>query len=522
MLKLGYKASAEQFGPRELLDFSRYAEEVGFDSVFISDHFQPWRHAGGHAPYSLAWLGALGAMTERIVMGTSVLTPTFRYAPAIVAQAFGTLGVLFPKRLILGLGTGEAMNETPSSGMVWPEQKERTARFRESVDLIERLWKEERVSFAGQYYKTEKATIYDRPNEPVPIYIAASGPVIAKFAGEKAQGFICTSGKDMKLYNETLLPNVEAGLAKAGRSSGLIDRMIEMKVSFDTDRDRALSDTHYWGALALSPEEKVNVEDPIEMERLSDALPIERTAKRWIVSADPEEQVEKIRPYIELGFNHLVFHAPGPGSAALPASVCRASAASASANVSAETLRSGNRSPPKILQNGDSALGVKHKRFCLRLQPRLPGDRLFHFRITLPQMRGEYSQVTRRCTYVRSRVLCGQIPAHLMVGIVVDHDLIGVQSQSLQNPKSYGATLKKKPPNPNRIGPPPDRCQTWLRPNQSCRWSPVYPGCTRWIARSQYAAGKVAAMFALRVVVMVASVISVRRHTDPVELHVRQ
>jgi coenzyme F420-dependent glucose-6-phosphate dehydrogenase len=315
VLKLGYKASAEQFGPQELLDFSRLAEELGFDSVFISDHFQPWRHTGGHAPYSLSWLGALGAQTKRIVMGTSVLTPTFRYYPSIVAQAFGTLGLLFPRRVILGMGTGEAMNETPASGIAWPEQKERTARFREAVDLIKRLWREERVSFQGQYYRTEKATIYDRPAEPVPIYIAASGPVIAKFAGENSEGFICTSGKDPKLYSETLLPNVEAGLVKAGRSMGSIDRMIEMKVSFDTDRNRALSDTHLWGALALSPEEKVNVEDPIEMERLSDALPVERTAKRWIVSADPEEQVEKIRPYVEMGFNHLVFHAPGPDQA---------------------------------------------------------------------------------------------------------------------------------------------------------------------------------------------------------------
>ena len=315
MLKLGYKASAEQFGPQELLDFSRLAEELGFDSVFISDHFQPWRHTGGHAPYSLSWLGALGAQTKRIVMGTSVLTPTFRYYPSIVAQAFGTLGSLFPRRVILGMGTGEAMNETPASGMAWPEQKERTARFREAVDLIKRLWSGERVSFQGQYYKTEKATIYDRPAEPVPIYVAASGPVIAKFAGEMAEGFICTSGKDPKLYSETLLPNVEAALVKTGRPVGSIERMIEMKVSFDTDRDRALRDTHFWGALALSPEEKVNVEDPIEMERLSDALPVERTAKRWIVSADPEEQVEKIRPYVEMGFDHLVFHAPGPDQA---------------------------------------------------------------------------------------------------------------------------------------------------------------------------------------------------------------
>jgi coenzyme F420-dependent glucose-6-phosphate dehydrogenase len=312
VLKLGYKASAEQFAPRDLLDFSCLAEESGFDSVFISDHFQPWRHNGGHAPFSLSWLSALGALTSRVVVGTSVLTPTFRYHPSIVAQAFGTLGALFPGRVILGIGTGESLNEIPSSGMTWPEPKERTARLRESIDLIKRLWTEQRVSFCGQYYKTQNATIYDRPEKPVSIYIAAAGPVLARIAGEQAEGFICTSGKSADLYTETLLPNVSAGLAKAGRAKDAIDRMIEMKVSFDTDYQRALNDTRFWGALALSPEEKMNVEDPMEMERLADALPVERAAKRWIVSCDPEEHVEALRPYIELGFNHLVFHAPGP------------------------------------------------------------------------------------------------------------------------------------------------------------------------------------------------------------------
>jgi coenzyme F420-dependent glucose-6-phosphate dehydrogenase len=315
LLKIGYKASAEQFGPRELLDFSRLAEERGFDSVFISDHFQPWRHTGGHAPFSLSWLGALGASTSRIVMGTSVLTPTFRYHPSIVAQAFGTLGSMFPDRVILGLGSGEALNETPSSGMPWPEAKERTARFKEAIALIKQLWSEERVTFRGQYYKTEKATIYDKPSRPVPIYIAAAGPVVAKFAGEQADGFICTSGKNPELYRDVLLPNVNAGLEKAGRTLDSIGRMIEMKVSFDTDYDRALQDTRFWGALALTPEEKMNTEDALEMERLADALPVERAAKRWIVSSDPEAQVEAIRPYIDLGFNHFVFHAPGPDQA---------------------------------------------------------------------------------------------------------------------------------------------------------------------------------------------------------------
>src|SRR5260221_5070702 len=111
MLKLGYKASAEQFGARPLLDFAIEAERAGFDSVFVSDHFQPWRHSDGHAPFAFAWLAATGERTSRVALGTSVATPTFRYHPAVVAQAFGTLGSLYPDRMILGVGTGEHLNE---------------------------------------------------------------------------------------------------------------------------------------------------------------------------------------------------------------------------------------------------------------------------------------------------------------------------------------------------------------------------------------------------------------------------
>jgi coenzyme F420-dependent glucose-6-phosphate dehydrogenase len=308
---LGYKASAEQFGPNELLDYSVLAEQRGFDSVFISDHFQPWRHSGGHSPFSIAWLGALGARTSRLLLGTSVLTPTFRYQPAVVAQAFGTLGVMFPRRVILGVGTGESLNEVPATGMPWPEPKERTARLKEALALIRQLWSEDRVTFEGQYYRTDRATIYDKPASPIPLYVAAAGPVLAKYAGQFADGFICTSGKAPELYRDTLLPNVASGIQASGRAPAALDMMIEMKVSFDSDRRRALEDTRLWSALALSPEEKMSVEDPLEMERLADQLPVERASKRWIVSTDPDEHVERIRPYLEMGFNHLVFHAPG-------------------------------------------------------------------------------------------------------------------------------------------------------------------------------------------------------------------
>jgi coenzyme F420-dependent glucose-6-phosphate dehydrogenase len=315
MLKIGYKASAEQFTPSKLLEFCCLAEQLEFDSVFVSDHFQPWRHTGGHAPYSFAWMGAVGARTSRIMIGTSVVTPTFRYHPSVVAQAMGTLGAMFPDRMILGVGTGESLNEVPAIGIKWPGFKERFGRLKESIVLMNRLWREERVSFEGQYYRTENATIYDRPDNPVPIYIAAAGPTAAKLAGEVADGFICTSGKPAELYRETLLPNVAAGLASAGRPADGLDRMIELKVSFDTDKQTAMADTRYWAALALSAEEKTSVEDPLQMEKLADTLPLERAASRWIVSTDPDEQVERIRPYVELGFRHLVFHAPGPDQA---------------------------------------------------------------------------------------------------------------------------------------------------------------------------------------------------------------
>src|SRR5271154_5001001 len=131
IFKIGYKASAEQFGGSELLAYGVLAEEAGLDSVWVSDHFQPWRHTGGQAPFSMVWMGALGAKTSRIQLGTSVLTPTFRYHPSIVAQAFATLGSLYPGRIALGIGTGEPLNEVPSSGIAWPDQKERTARFKE-------------------------------------------------------------------------------------------------------------------------------------------------------------------------------------------------------------------------------------------------------------------------------------------------------------------------------------------------------------------------------------------------------
>jgi coenzyme F420-dependent glucose-6-phosphate dehydrogenase len=311
-IRIGYKASAEQFGPRELVEFAVLAEEAGLDSVLVSDHFLPWRHEGGHAPFSLSWMAAVGERTGRVLVGTSVLTPTFRHNPAVVAQAFATMGLLYPGRVLLGVGTGEALNEIAVSGIKWPEFRERLARLREALTVIRRLWAGETVSFDGEFYRTVEATIYDRPQVPIPIYVAAGGPVAARYVGRAADGLICTSGKGMELYTESLLPALRDGAGQAGREPDTIERMIEIKISYDRDPGRALENTRFWAPLSLTAEQKHSTASAIEMERLADQLPIEQVARRWIVTSEPEDAVAQIRPYVDAGFNHLVVHGPGP------------------------------------------------------------------------------------------------------------------------------------------------------------------------------------------------------------------
>jgi coenzyme F420-dependent glucose-6-phosphate dehydrogenase len=308
-LELGYKASAEQFGPRELVELAVAAEAAGFEAVWVSDHLQPWRHTGGHAPAALPYLGALAERTSTARLGTSVLTPTMRYHPAMIAQAFATLAELAPGRIALGVGTGEALNELPVMADPWPPTKERRQRLRESVDVIQTLWTQDRVDYAGEWFHLNRATIYDKPEQPVPIYIAAGGPLAAKLAGRIGQGLICTSGKGAELY-ETLLTNAAEGAEAAGKDPAAIRKMIEVKVSYDTDADAAERNCEPWAALALSAEQKSGVDDPVEMERLADANK-EKASSRFIVSADPEAIVDGIAPYVEAGFDELVFHFPG-------------------------------------------------------------------------------------------------------------------------------------------------------------------------------------------------------------------
>jgi len=207
------------------------------------------------------------------------------------------------------------MNEVPVTGMEWPEFKVRFGRLKESVELMRRLWREDFVTYHGEYFQTREVTLYDKPaGGAVPIYVGASGEVAALFAGRVADGFICTSGKGMELYSEKLLPAVREGAEKTGRDYETIVKTIEMKVSYDHDRRQAMEDTKLWAPLALPAEDKAGVEDPRELERRGKGIE-EQAPRRWppsahLVSDNPEEHLEQLRPYLELGFQELVFHSP--------------------------------------------------------------------------------------------------------------------------------------------------------------------------------------------------------------------
>ena len=265
------------------------------------------------------------------MIGTSVLTPTFRYHPAVIAQAFATLGCLYPGRVILGIGSGESLNEVPL-GLTWPDNKERFARLKEAITLITGTLGRRAGRLRGHLLPHREGH-HLRPARPAGAAVRGGVRPGGDQAGWTSRGRL---HHHLRQEGRAVPGRVAAGAdrggtEKAGRSLSDLDLLIEMKVSFDHDAERALEDTKHWAALALSPEEKTGVEDPIEMQRLADALPVERAASRWIVSTDPDEHVEKIRHYLDLGFRHSGVPCAGGGPGTVPEAVRRRGAAPAAA-----------------------------------------------------------------------------------------------------------------------------------------------------------------------------------------------
>jgi len=312
VLKIGYATEHEQYSPTKLLDFTVLAEQYGFEAIWTSDHFHPWAHKGASGGFSWVWMAAAAERTKKVEVGTAVIAPTLRYNPAIVAQAFATLAVMYPNRIFIGLGTGEAMNEIPV-GCEWPPFRERCERLEEAIKVMKLLWTKEFVNFKGKYYNLKKANLYTRPNKPIPIYVAASGPRSAEIAGKYADGFLTYSGLLRPRHlKEVLYPAIERGAKATGRDLKSIENALQVTVSYDEDFNKAVASCRFWAACLLPFTSKYPIYDPREIEAHGNMVDEKLLAERWLIATNPDEGIKKTEEYIKLGFTNIHYLSSSP------------------------------------------------------------------------------------------------------------------------------------------------------------------------------------------------------------------
>jgi coenzyme F420-dependent glucose-6-phosphate dehydrogenase len=309
-IEIGWACEHEQFQPEILLEHGVAAEKAGFDFVWVSDHFHPFAHTNAAGGFAWSSLTALAERTIRISVGTSVTCPSFRYHPAIVAQAFATMDRFYPGRIHLGVGTGEPLNETPL-GFDWPPISVRIERLREAVKVIRKLWTGDRVTFNGKFWKLKRAKLYSPPFKTIPIYVAAGGPKMAEFAGELGDGIICTPTQHTTLY-DNLFPAFERGAKKAGKDPATLERAAEVWVSYDEDYDKALKSTRFWAGALLPFVFTHAVGDPEEIERYGSFVGDEQMKDHWCIGPDIDEHISLMRRSINAGFNKIYIVCSSP------------------------------------------------------------------------------------------------------------------------------------------------------------------------------------------------------------------
>jgi len=303
--KLGYQ-TAGLYPPQVMVERCGLMEKAGLDIIWWPDHFHPWFHSGSQEAQAWVVMAAGASKTSTISFGTAVTTPILRYHPAIVAQTFATLGAMFPGRVILGVATGESMNEIPL-GYKWPSFKERAERLEEAVNLTRRLWSEDFVDFKGKYYRLRKANLYTRPQPAVPLYVAANGPTVAKIAGRYGDGFI-TPMTDPNLVQDVLFPAIHEGAREKGRDPSKIETVLELSTYYDQDQKRALEYARKWGAGTLGALFfKLAVPDPRDIEFIGKNVSDEALMKSFIVSSDPEPYIKAIEKTVRMGFTQAYF-----------------------------------------------------------------------------------------------------------------------------------------------------------------------------------------------------------------------
>ncbi len=309
-LRIGYDCCMELYHPNVFLELAPLAEKAGFDTIWASDHFHPWQDTDASSCFTWAWIAAAAERTKKAPIGTAVTCPTFRYHPAIVAQAFATLRAMYPDRIFIGLGTGEALNEVPL-GYTWPSVKERIERFEESIQIMKKLWTGDWVDFKGKYYRLKQAKLYVKPTTPVPIYVASFGPKVAEIAGKYADGYITTLVSEDHLRN-VLIPAVERGAKQMGRDPSKIERVIELGLGYDKDYTKALKKVRFWTGSMFHVTFKYGIADPREIEAMGSLVGDEQVAKGFAIGTKAEDFISRIEKLVKVGFNHIYLQSTSP------------------------------------------------------------------------------------------------------------------------------------------------------------------------------------------------------------------
>jgi TAT-translocated FGD2 family F420-dependent dehydrogenase len=302
---VGFMLAHEQFRVPELLAIGTAAENSGFGLLATSDHLQPWQSDQAHSGEAWVTLGALGQRTKRIWMGTTVTCPTFRYNPAVVAEAFASMSWLNPGRIFLGLGSGEALNEEAAVGQ-WPKWQERSQRLIEATDVIRKLWTGKLVDHKGTYY-TVNAKLYDPPPSPIPLLMAANGPKAMRRAGQYGDGLV-TDPKTWKQHKAEF----EAGAKAAGKDITQMPVLVEQYVVVGNDNDAKVA-AQLWRFGPKSFESYYNVRDPEKILELANSeIPLEKVYSDWPVSTDPADHIKVVTELFQTGASIVNIHSGQP------------------------------------------------------------------------------------------------------------------------------------------------------------------------------------------------------------------
>jgi G6PDH family F420-dependent oxidoreductase len=310
MAKIGYAAMLEQFHPTDLLDWCAQAENAGFEAGFmVSEHFHPWTPQQGQAAYAWSFMGALGQRTS-LRFGTAVTFPGFRMHPAVVAHAAATLGAMYPGRFWLGLGAGEALNEH-ILGLEWPEVNVRSEMMFESVEIISKLFEGGVVKHRGKHFKLESAKLYTRPEQPVPIYVATSGPINAKKTGRFAQGMITVGAADEKI--KLLWMACDDGCREVGKNP--VPKLLQLHVSWAPTQEQALENAMKEWPNGGMPFPKQDIRNPEDFAAMAKLVRPEDFKNRVLISADLDEHRAHVQRYVDMGFDEIHLHNVGRNQA---------------------------------------------------------------------------------------------------------------------------------------------------------------------------------------------------------------